>query len=51
MDMFKKTYTPLKPGEPPDIMNTTGRLGTFINVSKPTFLDNMDRIMGERSAK
>lgn len=51
MDMFKKTYTPLKPSETPDIMNTTGRLGTFINVSKPTFLDNMDRIMGERSAK
>lgn len=49
MDMFKKTYTPLRPGEEPDITNTSGRLGKFYEVHKPTFMDTMDAIKKERN--
>lgn len=48
MDMFKKQFTPLKPGETPNLLDTSGRLGTFINTDKPTCLDTMDTIMKER---
>lgn len=51
MEMFKKLYTPLRRDETPDINNTQGRLGTFIDIDRPTLDDNMEAIIKELSEK
>lgn len=46
LEAFRREYTPLRPGEAPDLNDTRMRLGTLIDIQRPTIHDNLEVCKG-----